>query len=127
VKNIEVDFLTQRDRAAFAVWAICDENRIPEVKEAICAELRRLAAEPSSPRELATAKRLIYAGYAFANETPSDRAATLAFYEAIDSYRAGTRYLARINALTSADIMKVASWFAGAPVWIVLRPYGGVP
>jgi len=123
-KNMGVDFLTQRDRALFGVWAVCAPGDIAAVKEAICGELRRLAAEPVPPAELALAKRLVNAGYSFANETAADRAATLGFYEAVDSYRAATQYPVRVAGITADDVARVAGWYAADPVWVVLRPEG---
>lgn len=123
-KSMGVDFLTQRDRALFGVWAVCAPGDIAAVREAIRAELRRLATEPVPPGELALAKRLVNAGYSFANETAADRAATLGFYEAVDSYRAATQYPVRVAAITADDVAKVAAWYAADPVWVVLRPEG---
>jgi zinc protease len=119
---VGVDFLTQRDRALFGVWAVCDAERVPEVKRVIRSELARLAAEPVPPSEFSAAKRLLAAGYSFANEIPSDQAATLGFYEAIDSYRAATYYSPRVRSLRPADVSRVASWYSAEPVWIVLTP-----
>ncbi len=121
-KTAGVDFLTQRDRALFGVWAVCDPDQVPAVKREIRAQLKRLAQEPVSPAELARAKRLVYAGYCFSNETPADCASTLAFYEAVDSYRAAIQYPARLGSVTAEDIARVAKWYAGDPVWVVLMP-----
>ncbi len=117
-----VDFLTQRDRALVGAWAICEPERVEEVKQVIERELARLAAEPVSPKELMVAKRLAAAGYSFANETPSDRANTLAFYEALGNYREASQYTQRLSGLTPEQVQKVAQWYAGEPAWIVLTP-----
>jgi len=119
---VGVDFLTSRDRALFGVWAACDPQRVPEVRQVIRSELARLAAEPVPPAELGAGKRLLAAGYSFANEIPSDQAATLGFYEAIDSYRAATYYSPRVRSLRPRDVSWVASWYAAEPVWILLIP-----
>lgn len=117
-----LDFLTQRERALFGLWAMCDPDKVPAVKQEIRAQLRRLAEEPVTPAELARAKRLVYAGYCFANETPADCASTLAFYEAVDSYRSAIQYPGRLGSVTPQDIARVAGWYAGDPVWVVLMP-----
>jgi predicted Zn-dependent peptidase len=121
-KAVGVDFLTQRDRALFGVWAVCEPANVPAAKDAIRQELARLAEEGIAADDLRAAKRLVYADYAFANETPADRCAALGFYEAIDSYRAATQYLGRISAVTAEDVKSVAAWYAGEPVWVVLTP-----
>ena len=122
VTRVGVAFLTQRGRALFGVWAVCEPDHVPAVKEVIHSELRRLSEEPVSPAEFAVARRVLAAGYAFANETPADRAATLAFYEAIDTYRTAAQYLPRVRLLTSSDVARVAAWYADDPVWVVLSP-----
>ncbi len=123
--EVGIAFLTQRERALFGVWAVCEPDRIAEVKQAIKKELSRLAVEPVSASELATAKRLLAAGYAFANETPADRATTLGFYEAIDSYRTASSYLSWVTHTESARLAEVARWYAGEPVWVILQPEQG--
>jgi predicted Zn-dependent peptidase len=120
--EVGVDFLTQRDRSLFGVWAVCRPERIGDVKQAIVWEMQRLAREPVPAAEFATAKRLLAAGYAFANETTSDRATTLAFYEAIDTYRIASYYLSWVNYAKSDVLTEVAHWYSGEPVWIILRP-----
>jgi predicted Zn-dependent peptidase len=120
VKTMGVDFLTQRDRALLGIWARCDAKDVPQVKQAIQAELTRLATEPIPAKELAIAKRLTLSGYAFANEAASDRATTLAFYESLNGYREAGLYAGRVRGLTEADIRKVAQWYAGTPTWVML-------
>ncbi len=120
--EVGVDFLTQRDRALFGAWVVCAPERIQEVKRTIAAEMRRLAEEPIPPAEFASAKRLLAAGYIFANETPSDRATTLGFYEAIDTYRIASYYLSWVNYARIDAVMDVARWYSEEPVWIILRP-----
>jgi predicted Zn-dependent peptidase len=117
-----VEFLTQRDPALFAVWAVCDTEHVPAVKEIISRKLVSLSTEPVPGQELAAAKRLLAAAYAFANETPQDRAATLAFYDAVDTFRSATHYLARVQALTSREITHTAARLFAEPLWIVIEP-----
>lgn len=121
-REVGVDFLTQRGRALFGVWAACDPEQVGPVKDAIRQELARVAAGPVPADELATGRRLLTTGYAFANEIPADRAATLGFYEAVDSYRFASQYLSWVRTLTVIDIAEVAGWYAADPVWIVLTP-----
>jgi len=124
VKAAGVDFLTQREQGLFGIWAICDPDKIEGVRQAIEAELARLASSPVPPDELVVAKRLLAAEYAFANETAGDRATTLGFYEAIDSYRFASQYLSLVWSVTPGDIRDVAAWYAGAPMWVVMQPSG---
>ena len=125
--QVGADFLTQRDRALFGVWAVCKPGDVEAVKQTIRQALAAAAAQPPSAQELKTAKRLLAAEYAFANETPADRAATLAFYEAVDTYRAASSYLPRVRAVTGEDVMRVAQWYSGEPVWVVLLPEARQP
>jgi predicted Zn-dependent peptidase len=120
--EVGVEFLTQRDRALFGIWAVCDPESLAAVQSAILTEVRRLSAESVPGPEFAAAKGLLLAGYAFANETPADRASTLSFYEAIGSYRAASYYAPRVRALSQADLMRVSAQYLGEPVWVVVRP-----
>jgi predicted Zn-dependent peptidase len=120
--DVGVDFLTQRGRALFGIRVVCPPERVDEVRRVIVSELQRAAREPVPPVELVSAKRLLAAGYAFANETPSDRATTLGFYEALDTYRIASYYLSWVTYARPETVMQVAGWYSGEPVWIVLRP-----
>jgi predicted Zn-dependent peptidase len=122
--EVGIDFLTQRQRSLFGVWALCDPGELEQAKSAIRAELARVAREPVPIGELATAKRLLAAGYAFANETPADRASTLAFYEAIDTYRAASYYLSWVIDVSPHTLMATAAQYSGEPAWIILVPGG---
>jgi len=119
---VGVDFLTQQDRSLFGVWSLCEPDCIFEVQEAIRAELKKIAQQPMPPGELAAAKQLLAAGYIFANETPADRAATLGFYEAIDTYRAASYYLSWVKYSHSTAVTDIAASYSGDPIWIILCP-----
>lgn len=121
VKDIGVDFLTQRGRALFGIWMVCSNENVAAAQEALRGELVRLAEEPVEPKRLATAKRLLSAGYAFANETAADQASTVGFYEAIDSYRAASSYLPHVAAVDREDLAAAAARYAGEPTWVVIR------
>jgi len=121
-KGIGVDYLTQRRQGLFGVWAVCEPDKVEAVKEGIRAELARLASQPVPPDELAAAKGLLAAEYAFSNETTAERVSTLGFYEAIDDYRTASRYPSLVRSVTAADIARVAAQYAGEPVWIVMKP-----
>ena len=122
-----VEFLTQRDRALFGVWAVCKPANAEKVKQIIQEELARLNTEPVSGHDLAVAKRLTTAAYILSNQTPADRATTLTFYDALGNYREAKQYLARVRAITAQDIKRVAQWYAGTPVWVTLAPQEGKP
>lgn len=126
-QGMGVDFLTQRERALFGVWAVCRPTEVVAVRDGIRRELARLAEAGPTPEELTAAKRQIGADYAFANETPADRCATLGFYEAVDGYRAATQYLGRVSAVTAEDVKAVAAWYAGEPAWVALMPEPPAP
>ena len=87
----------------------------------------RLAREPVPAGELVVAKRLLSAGYSFANETPADRASTLAFYEAIDSYRSASYYLSWVQDTSAQAIIAAAARYSVEPSWIILAPGSAGP
>ena len=65
---------------------------------------------------------LAVAAYDFSNQTPANRATTLAFYEALGNYREGGQYVRRVRALRVADLSQVAAGYAVEPTWIGLAP-----
>ncbi len=84
--------------------------------------MARLTTEPISSSERKTITELSVAAFAFSNQTPADRATTLAFYEALGNYREAGEYALRLRALRAEDFSQVAAWYAVEPTWVVLAP-----
>jgi len=106
--SAEVEFLTQKYPGLFIINAVVPPGREEEAQIAILKEVQRLAEEPLSEQELERAKRLLYAEYAFTNETYDDQAGSLGFYASIDNYRFALDYIAHVMQITPEQIQDTA-------------------
>jgi len=85
------------------------EGREPEEAEAaLYHEIDRLHAGDVTERELARAKKQARALFAYSTERITTQAFWLAFAESFDSYDWFENYLARLEAVTLADVQEVA-------------------
>ena len=104
----EAGFLTQKYPGLFTITAITPPDKQLEARQAILDLVRQFHEIPTSAEELAYLKKLLYADYAFVNQSYSDQVGTLAFYEALSTYRFATNYLAIVNAVTSEQLQEAA-------------------
>jgi zinc protease len=118
------EFLTGRAPAPFLIWATCKPDQLAAVKAGIEKELRAIADGEVPPAEIQAAKRRVETSYWFNNETYTDQADMLGFYDAIDSYRFADDYIKRIHAVTPEMVRNAArSYFASsARVWLEFLP-----
>jgi zinc protease len=97
------------DPNLFWFWATALPGQTPEtLEQALLAEMERLQQEPVSDEELARAKNQIEAGFVFQQDSVYRRAALLARFETIGGYRLLDSYVARIRAVTAADVQRAA-------------------
>jgi zinc protease len=86
-------------------------RRAEEVEAAILRELERLAEEPVHPEELAKAIKQTWAEFVYGSESVTDQAYWLGFAETVVSPQWLDEYLARVEAVTAADIQRVAQTY----------------
>jgi zinc protease len=100
---------------AYAVGAILSEGKSPQdAQAAVLAELKRLRDEPVTPVELARAKSQLVTDELQQRETVSGKAEEMA--NAVVIYGDPTevnRQIARIEAVTAADVQRVARKYLG--------------
>lgn len=127
VEAPQVEFITRRDPGLFIIFWACQPEAEYDTRAAVSAQVDRLRTSVISPEELATAKELIRAGYTFQNRTYADQVGSLAFYEAIDSYRFAVDYLDEVERVTAEDIQRVARQYLSAQTQTVaiVRPRSG--
>jgi len=101
-------YLTQRDPGVFYVWAAAPTGGLEAAANAILAEVADVRANGITPEELARAKAIVTGSYATQSETYVDQAATLGFYDSIDSYQFAVDYEGLVNAVTAEDVQRVA-------------------
>lgn len=121
---VDVNYLTQRDPGLFIITALTPPDRETDARAAIIAEIERLRSEPLSAEALEQARRVLRVGYAFANEAYADQAGSLAFYEAIASYRLAVDYIDRVNAVTAEQLQQVARKYLNPDAYTlaIIRP-----
>jgi zinc protease len=101
------------DPNVFWFWATPMPGQTPETLEKeLLAEMDRLKAEPVTDEELQRAKNQIEASFVFQEDSVYRRASLLARFELLGGYAMKEEYLAKIRAVTAADVQRVAkSWF----------------
>ncbi len=101
------------DPYLFWFWATPMPGQTPETLEKeLLAEIARLKAEPVTAEELQRAKNQIEASFVFQEDSIHRRATLLARFEMIGGYQTKDVYLARIRAVTPADLQRAArTWF----------------
>jgi zinc protease len=101
------------DPGLFWFWATPMPGQTPEKLEAeLGAHVERLKTEPVTDEELARAKNQIEAAFVYQEDSIHQRASLLARFELIGGFAQKDSFLAKIRAVSAADLMRVArTWF----------------
>jgi zinc protease len=101
------------DPNLFWFWATAMPGQTPDTLEKeLVAHMERLKAEPVTDEELARAKNQTEAAFVFQEDSVHRRAALLARFEVIGGHSLKDTFIARIRAVTAADLTRVArTWF----------------
>ena len=102
------------DPNLFWFWATPMPGQTPETLEKeLLAEMERFKTEPVTDEELARAKNQMEAAFVFQEDSIHRRAALLARFELIGGWALKESFIAKIRAVTAADLTRVArAWFA---------------
>ncbi len=105
-------------------YIVTDPGRAEEAAEGLEREFRRIAEEPVSPAEIASARRYLKGSFLIAAETNAGQAARLARYEA---YRLGQdfgdRWLAAMESVTPEVVQAFGRrWFQREPAVAAIVP-----
>jgi len=125
VTNFGAEFVSARQPGRIMLWAETPPAAAEKLKRSTLALLAELAAGNIPAAGLAAAKQRLGTHLLLDNETYSQQAVTLAFYEGLGGMQPISRYLPSVLALTSAQLQ------AGVPTkplaWITMgqRPEGG--
>lgn len=122
-------FLTHKYPGLFMITVVAPPDKELEARQAILSTVATLRDKQFSDEELRYLKKLLYADYAFSNQSYPDQVGSLAFYEAIDSYRFATSYLTYANAVTAEQIQAAARKFLREDNYnlVILRPLRETP
>jgi zinc protease len=114
--SVGADASQSIDPTLFEIWTTARAGVPPEkVEAALLAELARLQTEPLSDRELQKAKNQTRAAFIYAQDSVQRQAARLGFYQTVTGdWRYLTTYLNKINAVTAADVLRVAQTYLSA-------------
>ncbi len=94
------------------------------IKNGILAQIKSLQTTPPTPAELSRAQHYLIGSYALRHERLEDRASLLGAAElsAPDGYKRDTDYAKNINAVTAADVLRVANTYFVHPVTSTVEP-----
>ena len=101
------------DPNLFWFWATPMPGQTPEKLETeLSAHMERLKTEPVTDEELARAKNQIEAAFVYQDDSIHQRASLLARFELIGGFALKESFMAKIRAVTAADLTRVArAWF----------------
>jgi len=101
---------TSKDPDLFLLGATVREGvDIQSVESALLGELERLKTEPVTDEELQKALNQIEANFIFTNDSTTNQARLLGYFETIFSWRFVDRYLTNARKVTKEDIKRVAN------------------
>ena len=102
------------DPSLFWFWATPMPGQTPQTLEkALIEEMERLKREPVSDEELRRAKNQVEAAFVFQEDSVHRRASLLARFELLGDHQLKDTFLAKVRAVTAADLMRAASaWFS---------------
>ena len=97
------------DEGAFVVYAATTKENLPKARAIIDEEIQRVRDEPISPAELERAKSMMISSHAIDDQTNAQQAQSAAADELYGlGFRNDADYAAKINAVTLADVQRVA-------------------
>ena len=101
-----------------------DVPTVGPIKESLLAQFAALQTTPPTAAELSRAQHFLIGSYALRHERIEDRAALLGAAElsAPDGYKLDTDYAKYVNAVTAADVQRVALKYFVHPVISTVEP-----
>ena len=123
------EFLTEKYPGLFVITVITTPEKELQARQALREVMVGLRDKQFSDEELKYLKKLLYADYAFSNQSYSDQVGSLCFYEAVDSYKFATSYLSAVNAVTAEQLQAAAGKVLRENNYnlVIIRPQGAQP
>ncbi|MFC1651074.1 M16 family metallopeptidase, partial [Candidatus Latescibacterota bacterium] len=90
----------------FVIYGTMDEENVPKFRAAILEEIEKLRNESPDPAELEKVKTMLKADFQFSNETNSDIAQTLGYYNTLGMLDKATEYEKSIDMVTLEELNK---------------------
>jgi predicted Zn-dependent peptidase len=112
-----------REPGALILYLGTAPDSATRAEEALRKEIERIRSEPVGGEELARAKGYLLGNYTMDRRTNGRQAWYLAFYEVEGvGQRFPEQYRRAVEAVTAADVQRVARTYLSAPTTVVLRP-----
>jgi predicted Zn-dependent peptidase len=112
-----------REPGALVLYLGTAPENAARAEEALLREVERIRQEPVTGEELTRAKGYLLGRYAMDRRTNERQAWYLAFYELEGQGRSyPERYRRAVEAVTAADVQRVARQYLGAVTTLVLKP-----
>jgi predicted Zn-dependent peptidase len=112
-----------REPGALVLYLGTAPENAARAEEALRREVERIRTEPVGAEELRRAKGYLLGRYTMDRRTNERQAWYLAFYDVQGVGQAfPERYRRAVEAVTAADVQRVARQVLGAPTTLVLRP-----
>ncbi len=100
---------TNRDPDLFLLGATArDGVKLADVQTAMLAEIEKIKSEPITDQELQKSVNQLESSFIYGNDSVTDQAEQLGYFETIKSWRFLDTYLANVRKVTKADIQRVA-------------------
>src|SRR5262245_42325498 len=112
-----------REPGALILYLGTAPDNATRAEEALRKEIERIRTEPVGAEELARAKGFLLGNYTMDRRTNGRMAWYLAFYEIVGvGPKFPDEYRRAVEAVTPADVLRVAGTYLASPTTVVLRP-----
>lgn len=115
VGQFGIEFVSTRAPGRILLWAQTDPRQAVKLRDATLNLLRALAAAPLPAETLALARQRVAGQFLLENETYTQQAATLAFYEGLGDVHLACRYIPTVQSVTAEQVQaamptKLLAW-----------------
>lgn len=123
LKDIKLNFLTQKDPGIITLFATLKNQDINAVKKEINSIIEKTINGEFNDDDIKRARNLLINSFVFGSETNDGKASNIGFYEAIDTYEFSRDYIQNIKNLKKEDIMNAAKKFLTPQYFsLVIKP-----
>ncbi len=115
VGQFGIEFVSTRAPGRMLLWAQTDPRQAVKLRDSTLNLLRALAATPLPAETLALARQRVAGQFLLENETYTQQAASLAFYEGLGDAQLACRYIPTVQSVTAEQIQaamptKLLAW-----------------
>jgi predicted Zn-dependent peptidase len=100
VKQFGIEYVGSRAPGRFMIWMDTAPEAAQAARDATIAYMKQLAADPVAPEVWRNAQQRLAARFLRENETYTQQASTLAFYEGLGDARLAGEYLPAVERMT---------------------------